>query len=167
MIRLAGWRSLCQEMKLTIVTVRDLLSMYATTTYSLILIRSSPQWWSGRSVTAYIVLDLRYSFGALAKAVDCSKHKFRAGKCLIKRALLTFSSISNRMAAIWRGWGTFRPLDWGLKESLMQGLGIDKLIDSPPTGFDKLSLTYLCYLAGSSVRPAIWLRYDDNYHYRS
>ena len=36
------------------------------------------------------------------KLYDCSKHKFRARKCLIKRTLLTFSSISNRLVGNWK-----------------------------------------------------------------
>ena len=51
--------------------------------------RSSPQWWSGRSVTTHIMFDLRslsWGFG------QSWRHKFRARKCLSKRALLTFSS---------------------------------------------------------------------------
>ena len=34
---------------------------------------------------------------------DCSRQKFRDIKCLIKRVLSTFSSNSNRLAAIWKG----------------------------------------------------------------
>ena len=44
---------------------------------------------------------------------DCSRPKFRAiNKCLVKRALLTFSSISDRLATISKG--AFRPSVWSL-----------------------------------------------------
>ena len=49
---------------------------------------------------------VRSAFTHLAlwrKLYDCSsRHKFRASKCFTKRALFTFSSISNRLAAIWK-----------------------------------------------------------------
>ena len=44
-----------------------------------------------------------HSFGAWRKLFDCSRHKRRARKWLVKPALLTFSSISNRLAAISHG----------------------------------------------------------------
>ena len=37
------------------------------------------------------------------KLYDCPRHKFRDRKCLIKHALLIFSVIFNRLAAIWKG----------------------------------------------------------------
>ena len=56
----------------------------------------------------YIVFDWRsliWSFGE--KLYECSMRHFRARKCLIKRALLVFSYISNCLAATWkRGFST-------------------------------------------------------------
>ena len=53
----------------------------------------SPQWWSGRSTTGHIVLDLRspvWGFGETEWY--CSLHHFTASQCVFTCALLTFSS---------------------------------------------------------------------------
>ena len=59
-----------------------------------------------------ILFDLRsLIWGFWLKLYDCSLHHFRARKYLIKRALLTFSSISNCVAEIWNR--DFPKLGWG------------------------------------------------------
>ena len=66
------------------------------------LARSSPQWWSDRSTTTHIVLDLFTHLGLWRKLNDYSLHHFTTGQCILKYALLTFSSTSNRLAEIGR-----------------------------------------------------------------
>ena len=65
----------------------------------------TPKWWSGRSTTAHMCSICVHTFGALAKVVllfiatlaSEPEHVF------LKRALLTFSSISIQLAAISKG----------------------------------------------------------------
>ena len=48
---------------------------------------------------AHVVLDLRsVIWGSDESCTIVKRHKFRARKCVIERALLTFSSIPNRLA---------------------------------------------------------------------
>ena len=80
--------------------------------------RWSPKWWAGSSTTTHTVFDQRSLIWGFKKAVghligarvygkrirtSRSMHHFRARKCLIKGTLLTFSSISNLLAASWKG----------------------------------------------------------------
>ena len=60
---------------------------------------------SGHSTIAHTAFA---HLGIWWKLDNCSKHTFRAWKCLIKRALLTVSSISNRLPAMRKG--IFDPL---------------------------------------------------------
>ena len=77
----------------------------------------------------YCVLSVFTHLGLWRRLYDCSRHYFRARKSLIERALLTLSSISNHLAAVWKG--EFYPRFWGIVGHGRLGIG---QFDSPPMG---------------------------------
>ena len=73
---------------------------------------ASPQWWSDRSTTTHIVLlSVLTQLGLGRKLYNCLLHHFTTSHCILKCALLTFSSASNRLAETWKG--DFRPPVYG------------------------------------------------------
>ena len=65
--------------------------------------RPSPQWPQGHLMNAHVVLDLRSMIWALAKAVRLFMASLRTQSMCSKCVLLTFSPISNHLAAMWKG----------------------------------------------------------------
>ena len=132
--------------------------------------RSSPQWWSGRATTEYIVLDLRppiWSFGESSMiAHGIPSQTF---PCVLKCAPVTYSSITNRLAAIWRR-GLFDPRFGGIRRTW--GFG-DKIIRYRVHGFllvpvDTYDLSFTAFELFSWLQKHFFhLGYDNNYHCRS
>ena len=116
--------------------------------------RSSSQWWSGCSTTTHILCS-------------SSLHYFTTSQWVIKFAVLTVLSTSNRLAVDFS-----TP---GLGVQGFGGYGWTRLIaclwipiSSPLTHMVDL-LPILSYLAGSksiSARPPFWARKDDYFHSR-
>ena len=62
--------------------------------------------WSGRSTTAHTVFDIRWLIQDFVESctIDCSWHHYTAIiQCVLKCAILTFSSISNCWIETWTG----------------------------------------------------------------
>ena len=65
------------------------------------------QWWLGHNARSAFT-----HLGLWRKFYDCSSHHFTASQCVLKCALLTFTSTSSRLVVIWKG--NFRPRVWEL-----------------------------------------------------
>ena len=106
-------------------------------------------------MTAHIVFNLRSLIWGMGwwKLYDCSWRHFRARKCLIKRALMTFSSIFNCVAAIWKGNFSTSPQLW--RQERHEGWEWSHSIACPWILVSSLLshvthlLRFLSYLAGS------------------
>ena len=99
----------------------------------------------------YCVRSALAHVGLSRKLYDCSRHKLRARKCLIRRALLTFSSISNLLPAIWKGDFSI-PKIWGLGR---RGVG-DRSgpFDSPSMGYFLLPFETRGFWLKKRFRPS-------------
>ena len=87
--------------------------------------------WLNKVITTMVIGqldDLTYGapsalthLGLRRKLYDCSLHHFTTSKCILKCALLTFSSTSNRFAEIWKG--DFSTLGFGVSGDVGVGNG--------------------------------------------
>ena len=106
------------------------------------LTRSSQQWWSGRSTTPHVVLD---HLTLWRKLYDFSWSPLHNQPICYK---MSFSSISNRLAASWKE--AFRPTVWGLGWSTY-------IVYFLP------SMSYSAHSESISTDPPVRPGYDDNY----
>ena len=116
----------------------------------------------------YIVLDLSH-LGLWRKLCDCLGHHFTVSQCVLKCALLTFLSISNRLAEIWGLFHTLFSLGEVTRKwhrGYSHSVARQWVPISSPLRHNGLSLAVLDlfnWLEKRNHSPAR-TGYDDNYH---